>query len=436
MSKEISRRSFLKGAALGGVGLLVLGDSRLAFGYEANGKLNIAMIGCGGKGASNLGGVSGENIVGLCDVNEKTAAEAAKKFPSAKVFTDYRIMLNQMSKGIDAVVVSTPDHSHAPASLMAMRMGKHVYCEKPLTHSIAEARLMRDTARKYKVATQMGNQGTASDAHRETVEVIQAGAIGQVYEIHVWSNRPVWPQGLKRPVETPPVPSTLHWDLWLGPAPARPYNPCYQPFNWRGWIDFGTGALGDMGCHTLNMPFRALNLTNPTSVEAEVHDMTDECYPKSSIVHFTFPARGNLRGLKLKWYDGGLKPSNEVLYGRDLPGSGVVLIGEKGRIFSPDDYGRSYELLPKENYTDYKKPPQTLPRSPGHYAEWIRACKGGEPAMSNFDYASALTETILLGNLAIVTGEPIYWDPVDMKAINCPKADCHINTVYRKGWTV
>lgn len=436
MSKEISRRTFLKGAAVGGFGLLFLKDSRMAFGYGANEKLNIAIVGCGGRGGGNLDSVSGQNIVALCDTNDHVTAECAARFPKAKVYADFRKMLHEMHDQIDAVVVSTPDHTHAPAAVMAMKMGKHVYCEKPLTYSIYEARVMRDTARKYKVATQMGNQGTASDRHREAVEVLQSGAIGQVYEVHVWSNRPVWPQGLERPKEVQAIPSELHWDLWLGPAPARPYNSAYQPFNWRGWKDFGTGALGDMGCHTLNVTFRALDLRNPISVVAEVFEMTDESYPKRSKIHYSFAARGDKRACKLTWYDGSLKPPADLLYGRDMPGSGVVLLGEKGRMFLPDDYGEDYHLLPEDQFVGFKKPAQTLPRSPGHHAEWINACKGGAPALSNFDYASALTETLLLGSLAITTGKPIYWDAENMKAIGCPEADEHVNRPYRKGWTL
>ncbi|MGQ9454830.1 MAG: Gfo/Idh/MocA family protein [Armatimonadota bacterium] len=436
MSKKISRRELLKGAAAGSFAFLFLRDSQMAFGYPANDKLNIAIIGCGGRGRANLDAVKSENIVALCDTNDNATAAALKDFPNARVFADFRRMLDTMDNQIEAVVVSTPDHTHAVASVMAMKMRKHCYCEKPLTHSIYEARVMRDTARRYKVATQMGNQGTASSGLREAVEVIRSGAIGQVYEVAVWSNRPVWPQGIERPKERPPVPPHLHWDLWLGPAPARPYHPCYEPFNWRGWIDFGTGALGDMGCHTLNMPFMALDLRDPISIEAEVFGMTKETYPKQSIVTYYFPERNGLRSLRLKWYDGGLKPPSEILYGRELPGSGVVLLGEKGRLFAGDDYCSRYELLPAENFMEYKKPEPTLPRSPGHHEEWIRACKGGEPAMSNFDYASALTETILLGNLAILTSKPIYWDAENMKAINCPEADYYINRPYRKGWTL
>lgn len=436
MSERIARRTFLKGAAAGACGLLFLRDSKLAFGYEANEKLDIAIIGCGGRGRNNLDALAGtgQNIVALCDVDERITADALKAYPKAKVYADFREMLEKMHRQIDAVAVSTPDHTHAPAAAMAMRMGKHVYCEKPLTHTIYEARMLRDLARKHKVATQMGNQGTALDGLREAVEVIRAGAIGQVYEVHVWSNRPIWPQGVNRPTDTPPVPKELHWDLWLGPAPARPYNPCYQPFNWRGWIDFGTGAPGDMGCHTLNMPFMALDLRNPIAVEAEVHEMTKEAYPKQSIVRYSFGERNGLRPLRLTWYDGGLKPSPDVLFGREMPGSGVVLIGEKGTLYSPDDYGARYELLPEDNFTDFKKSAPSLPRSPGHHEEWVRACKGGEKTMSNFDYASALTETMLIGNLAVVTGETIYWDPKGMRAINCPKADYYVNPPCRKGW--
>jgi len=431
----MDRRTFLKTSTAGVAGFLFLRDSRLAFGYEANEKLNLAIIGTGGKGRDNLNHFSSENIVALCDVNEK--AIPGDKFPNAKIYFDYRKMLDKMHKEIDAVVVSTPDHHHAAASIRAMEMGKHVYCEKPLTHSIYEARLMKQTARRYKVATQMGNQGTASNELREGVEVIRAGAIGQVKELYVWSNRPIWPQGINRPTDTPPVPPELHWDLWLGPAPKRPYHPCYQPFNWRGWKDFGTGALGDMGCHTLNMVYMALKLDNPISVEAEVvNEITEECYPKQSIIRFTFPARDGMAPVRLKWYDGGLKPSPSIIGAEELPGSGVVIIGEEGIMYAPGDGGGGYELLPKEKFEGFQKPAPTLPRSPGHHAEWVIACKGGQPAMSNFDYASGLTELCLLGNLALLTGEPIYWDSANMRAMNCPKADRYIHRAYRKGWEV
>ncbi|NLN75727.1 MAG: Gfo/Idh/MocA family oxidoreductase [Armatimonadetes bacterium] len=377
-----------------------------------------------------------QNIVAICDTRDEVLAKLTNDFPDAKQYADYRRMLTKMRKQIDAVVISTPDHTHAIPAVMAMQMGMHVYCEKPLTHSIYEARVLRDAARKYKVATQMGNQGSALSGLRETVEVIKSGAIGQVRELHVWSNRPVWPQGVHRPKDTPPIPDNLHWDLFLGPAPKRPYHPDYQPFNWRGWFDFGTGAIGDMDCHTLNTAFRALDLVNPIVVKAKSNDKTDESYPKSSVITYTFPQRGNLSPLKMTWYDGGLKPPADLLDGRDLPGSGVVYIGEKGKIYSPDDYGAQYILMPEADFEGYKPPSPTLPRSPGHYAEWIRACKGGEPAFAEFDFAAAITETLLLGNLAVITGEPIYWDPDNMKAINCPKADYWINRPYREGWSL
>lgn len=436
MSKRVNRRDFLKGTAAGGLGLLFLRDSSLAFGYEANEKLNIAIIGAGGQGRGNLGAVSGENIVALCDVDARRAADAFANFPNARKFTDFRRMLDVMHKEIDAVVVSTPDHTHAPAAVMAMKMGKHCYCEKPLTHSIYEARLMRETARKHKVATQMGNQGTSMNGFREAVEALQSGVLGNIREVHVWSNRPVWPQGVDRPSEVQEVPAELDWDLWLGPAKWRPYHSCYLPFAWRGWFDYGTGALGDMGCHTLNMPFMALDLKDPISVEAEVPEPKPEAFPKQSIVRFTYPRRNSLQPYRMVWYDGGLKPNPSILFGRDLPGSGCVITGDKGLLYTPDDYGARYELLPEENFTGFTKPEPSLPRSPGHHAEWIRACKGGEPAMSNFDYASELTEFILLGNLAIIAGEPIYWDSKNMRAINCPKAEELVRRPYRKGWTL
>lgn len=437
MSKKINRRSFLKGAAAGGLGLLILKDSRLAFGYEANEKLDIAMIGCGGRGGANLKGVADQNIVALCDTNDNTVAKAAENHPNATKFADFRVMLDTMGKSIDAVVVSTPDHTHAVAAMAAIKMGKHVYCEKPLTHTIYEARMLRDAARKYGVATQMGNQGTSNNGLREAVEVVRSGALGHVYEVHVWSDRPIWPQGVERPAETPAVPSGLHWDLWLGPAPNRPYNPAYEPFKWRGWLDFGTGALGDMGCHTLNMPFMALDLKNPVCVQTEsLVGTAPETFPKQSIIRFTYKARGDMGPVRLKWYDGGLKPSPELFGEEKLPGNGFGLVGENGFLMSGDAYGGSYKLLPAEKFDGFKKPVPTLQRSPGHYAEWINACKGGEPAMSNFDYASALTETILLGSLAIAVGEPIYWDAEHMKAINCPKADQFINPAYRAGWSL
>lgn len=436
MSRKMDRRTFLKGAAIGGFSLLFLRDSKMAFGFPQNEKLNIAMIGAGGRGRGNLDGVLSENIVALCDVDERLAHSAQQACPNAKFFQDFRKMLEQMRNQIDAVVVSTPDHTHAVAAAMAMRMGKHVYCEKPLTRTIWEARMLRDLARRYKVATQMGNQGTASNELRQGVEVIQSGVLGKVTEIHVWSNRPIWPQGIARPKEEMIIPDGLDWELWLGPAPKRPYHEAYHPFQWRGWIDFGTGAIGDMACHTMNMAFWALNLRDPVSVEAETSGVNGETFPKWSIVRYQFPQRGDLAPCKLVWYDGGQKPPVELLQGEQMADSGLLLIGSEGTLYSPGDYGTPFVLLPREKFANYQPPAPSIPRSPGHHQEWINACKGGPAAMSNFDYASALTETALLGNLAIITGERINWDARRMKAVNCPKADKIIRPTYRKGWTL
>jgi len=436
MSRKIHRRTFLKGAAAGGLGFLFLRDCRLVFAYQQNEKLNIAMIGAGGRGRGNLDSVLSENIVALCDVDERLAHSARQACPNARFYIDFRKMLEQMRNQIDAVVVSTPDHTHAVAAAMAMRMGKHVYCEKPLTRTIWEARMLRDLARRYKVATQMGNQGTASNELRQGVEVIQSGVLGKVTEIHVWSNRPVWPQGIPRPKEEAIIPDGLDWELWLGPAPKRPYHDAYHPFNWRGWTDFGTGAIGDMACHTMNLAFWALNLRDPVSIEAETSGFNGETFPKWSMVRYQFPQRGDLPPCKMVWYDGGQKPPAELLQGEPMADSGLLLIGSEGTFYSPGDYGTGYVLLPRQKFANYQPPDPTIPRSPGHHQEWINACKGGPPAMSNFDYASALTETALLGNLAIITGERINWDARRMRAVNSPKADKLVRPAYRKGWTL
>jgi predicted dehydrogenase len=431
-----------------------------------NNKLNIAVIGAGGKGASDTDSVKSENIVALCDVDEKTLYSRQEKYPDAKPFRDYRKMLQEM-KNIDAVIVATPDHHHAPASIMAMKMGKHVYCQKPLTHSVYEARLMRDTAKKQKVATQMGNQGSAENGLRRAVEAIQGGVIGDVRELHVWSNRPIWPQGIDRPEGEDPVPAELDWDLWLGPAPLRPFkNKTYHPFNWRGWQDFGTGALGDMACHTVNMPFRALKLGYPTSIEAKSSGMNKETYPKNSEIKFEFPAREGMKPLSFWWYDGGWKPNEDILKyvtayyatqkdrdgnARKVPSSGCLLIGSKGQLLSPDDYGTQFLLQfdaegfkPAKSKVDDKDVeheavrdiPQSVPRSPGHYKEWLAACKGGKPAYSNFDIAAYLTEIILLGCVALRVGKKLEWDGPGMKAKNAPEAAQFVKRQYRKGWSV
>jgi predicted dehydrogenase len=421
-----------------------------------NGKMNVAVIGAGGKGSSDTDSVAqlGENIVALCDVDKNTLAKRGQAYPKAKQFQDYRKMLEAMEKEIDAVIVSTPDHHHAVATAMAIRMGKHAYVQKPLTHSVYEARLLRELAKKHKVATQMGNQGSAERGLRRAVEVIQAGAIGQVREVHVWSNRPIWPQGIDRPEGEDPVPDHLDWDLFLGPAPKRPFKrDTYHPFKWRGWQDYGTGALGDMACHTANMPFRALKLGYPTEIEAESSGMNKETFPKSSKIRFEFPAREGLRALRFWWYDGGWKPANDVAErvldhiastkdregkprGRNLPGSGCLLIGEKGHLFSPDDYGAQFLLLPQKDFDGFQGPSETIPRSPGHYKEWVEACRGGAPAYSNFDVAAYLTEIILLGCVALQTGKKLEWDGPAMKAKNARESARYVKRNYRRGWEI
>lgn len=447
MANHLTRRRFLRRAALVGTAASAVGTLAapvLAAPQSPNDKLNIAIIGPGGRGAANLNGVSSENIVAICDVDERRGAAAFERFPKAKRYKDFRRMLTELDKQIDAVVVSTPDHTHAVASVMAMKMGKHCYCEKPLTWSVHEARVMRQTAAKHKVATQMGNQGTASAGLRRGVKVLQAGIIGKVREIHVWSDRPWngWAQGKQRPKDTPPVPAGLDWDLWLGPASERPYHPEYVPSHWRMWQEFGTGALGDMGCHTMNLPVWAMKLENPTGIEAESFPMNDETYPKWSVVRWEFPARGKLPPVKLTWYDGwahgGKRPTKEQLDGNEPTKSGALLIAEKGNFYQNCDFGTSWKLLPEDKFRDNKEVAAIAETTPGadHHQEWIAACKGGPPTKSNFDYAARLAETVLLGNVALRMGQRIEWDAEKMQAKNCPEAKPLINRPYRDGWTL
>jgi predicted dehydrogenase len=455
--KSQSRRKFFFQISTATAGAALM--PRIARGQSnssPNGKMNVAVIGAGGKGSSDTDSVAqlGENIVALCDVDKNTLAKRGQAYPKAKQFQDYRKMLDEMGKEIDAVIVSTPDHHHAVATAMAIRMGKHAYVQKPLTHSVYEARLLRELAKKHKVATQMGNQGSAERGLRRAVEVIQAGAIGAVREVHVWSNRPIWPQGIDRPEGEDPVPEHLDWDLFLGPAPKRPFKrDAYHPFKWRGWQDYGTGALGDMACHTANMPFRALKLGYPTEIEAESSGMNKETFPKSSKIRFEFPAREGLRALRFWWYDGGWKPSNDVAERvldhiastkdkegkpreRKLPGSGCLLVGDKGHLFSPDDYGAQFLLLPQKDFDGFEGPSETIPRSPGHYKEWVEACRGGAAAYSNFDVAAYLTEIILLGCVALQTGKKLEWDGPAMKAKNAPESAKYVKRKYRRGWEI
>jgi predicted dehydrogenase len=449
MNCDMNRRDFLRNATLAGASFWAAHRTIWAEMKSPNEKLNIAGIGVGGRGEGDVDGVSSENIVALCDVDESRAAGTFKKFPRAKRYQDFRVMLEK-EKEVDAVVVGTPDHIHAPAAVMAMKLGKHVYCEKPLTHSVYEARVMRETAAKYKVATQMGNQFTADETLRRGVEVLQSGALGPVREVHVWTDRPIWPQGADALLQNVGVhnalhgggaglqpPRTLNWDLWLGPAPWRPYDPCYLPFSWRGWWDFGTGSLGDMACHTINLPFWGLKLTAPTSVEAEVSELNPETAPNWSIIRYEFPARGDMPPLKLTWYDKFKKPAAELFDGEEVSESGSLAIGEKGKLYSPGDTGDEWHLLPKSKFEGFEGPPQTIPRSPGHHQEWLVACKGGPKAMSNFDYAGPLAEAVLLGNVAMrVAGKRLEWDAANLKVTNLPDADQFVRREYREGWTL
>jgi len=442
-SDRLSRRGFLGGAAstvaaftivprhvLGGPGHTPPSD-----------KLNVAGIGVGGKGAGDIGGCSEENIVALCDVDEKQAGKTFEKYPKARKFKDFRRMLEKMEKQIDAVTVATPDHVHAPAAMMAIKMKKHVYVEKPLTHSVYEARMLTQAARKYGVATQMGNQGHSSEGARLICEWIWDGAIGHVRQVHAWTDRPGgrWPQGVGRPEKIDKVPSTLAWDFWLGPAPWRPYNKVYVPFKWRGWWDFGTGALGDMGCHIIDPAFWALKLTAPTSVEAISTPVNDETAPVVSKVDYEFPARGDMPPVKLSWYDGELRPTNpEVLEPGRRMGSdngGTLFVGDKGMLVC-GCYGKSPRLIPETKMKEYNRPSKSIPRVEGHHQDWLQACKGGTPPCSNFDYAGPLTETVLLGNVAIRTGRMIYWDPQNMKITNIPEANKYLRREYRSGWEI
>ncbi len=436
-NQQIPRRSFLKSTAVVTAALsFPFVSARNVLG--ANGKLNIAAIGAGGKGAVDIAGCDSENIFALCDVDENNAAATFKKYPNAKRFKDFRTMLDK-EKSIDAVTISTPDHMHYPAAMWAMRMRKHVYVQKPLTHTVEEARRLTEAARKYGVATQMGNQGHSDKGLRRNVELVQAGVLGQVREAHCWTDRPIWPQGIERPAATPPPPDTLDWDLWLGVAPKRPYSPDYVPFKWRGFWDFGTGALGDMGCHVYDMPYWALKLGAPSSVIAEQEGMTKESPPKSSRVTYEFPRRGNLDPARFVWYDGGRKPDAELVKGKKLPGNGVILVGSKDTLFVPSYWGKG-EFLSGAKYEDFASVPETLPKSDyfdrGHYEEWITACKGGAKAYSNFDSSGPLTEMILLGNIALRSDHKLEWDARKLKITNDKEANRLVSKKYRKGWDV
>jgi predicted dehydrogenase len=437
MNGRSSRRRFLQATATAGVGFWVAGGVGAQQGNSPNERIGFAAVGVGGKGSSDSAdaGRSGE-MIALCDVDISRLEGAGKRFPKAKKYTDFRKMLEENHKQIDAVTVSTPDHVHAVASVAAMRMGKHCFTQKPLTHSVYEARVMAQVARRMKVATQMGNQGTASSGLRKAAAVMRSGVLGKIRAVHVWSWAPVWPQGSERPAPQPPPPH-LDWDLWLGPAPERPYGPGYHPFAWRGWWDFGTGSLGDQGCHQMNQVFMGLDLRNPISVQAETSGHNRDSFPKWSVVTYQFPANEWRSAVKLVWYDGGKKPPQELLEGQPMPKSGSLVIGEKGRLYSPTTYGDQYQLAGVD------EPQVEFAPSPGHFNEWVQAIRGGEPARSNFpDYAGPLAETVLVGNLAIwLASEPgegpqLQWDAENLRAKNAAGLEPLIRHPYRKGYTL
>lgn len=441
-TKQISRRHAMAvGAAAASLTIVprhVLGGPGQTAPSE---KLNMAGVGVGGMGTGDVRSVAGQhNIVALCDPDRRALDRNAKLYPQAKLYADYRKML-ETQKNIDAVLVATPDHHHAAITMMAIKMGKHVHCQKPLTHSVYEARVIGKAARQHKVATQMGNFGQASEGARLIAETIWSGAIGTVREIHGGSNRtpPISPRGIARPKETPPVPKELDWDLWLGPAPERPYHPCYHPFAWRGWWDFGTGCLGDIGCHQFSAVFKALKLGHPTSVEASSSnhpfgpEIANETAPMASITRWQFPAAGDRAAVTMTWWDGGLKPPRpeELEPGRSFAdGDWLLIVGDKGKMYG-------HRIIPESKAREAGKPPRKLERSPGHYVEWFQACKGGPAAGADFAaHAAHLTEVVLLGNIAIRVKEKLLWDGENLRFTNSEAANKLINPPYRSGWSL
>jgi len=453
---KISRRHFFYGTLLAGA-IPAAGFGSVAslkrLGFKSpNEKLNIASIGAGGKAASDISGCSraGENIVALADPDAKRAEQTFKRLEKVPKFKDFRQMLDKEGKNIDAVIVAIPDFMHAAAAMWAMERGKHVYVQKPLTRTIWEARLLAAAAEKYKVATQMGNQGYCQEGSRQVSEVIWSGEIGNVTEVHAWTNRPIWPQGIKEIPKEEKVPETLAWDTWLGIAAPRPYSSAYLPHNWRGWFDFGCGALGDMACHVLGAPNMALRLTAPTSVEVlKQENRNPYTFPTLSLTRFDFPARGAMPPVKLFWHDATKEPpvrppgvpEDEPLgdfadrQGKRTYSSGVLFVGEKGAL-TCGEYGGNPRLVPAARMKDYKFPPQLLTRTPETYRDWIRACKGGDPGASNFSVAGPFTEWILLGCVALNFEGKLDWDSARMKFTNRPEANKYIKPKVRKGWKI
>ncbi len=467
-SSPINRRQFLQKTSAGLAVSAITLAPRCVFGgtgqVSPSGRVTLAGVGLGGQGTENmlaLQKLPEVQVVAVCDVNREAGGyqswywsegnerrvsgrEPARRlmdelyakgqrsgqYRGCKAYTDYRELLEK--EDVDAVMVATPDHTHALITMAALKRGKHVYCEKPLTYSVYEAQQVSEAASKAKVATQCGNQGQATDAARVTCEIIAAGAIGQVREVQVWSGPRFWswPTWEGRPPDTPPVPDGLDWDLWLGPAPVRPYHPAYHPWTWRNWLDFGTGLLGDLGLHKLSTVFKALHLGHPVTVEASATKLSAETYPLGEIVRFEFPARGNLAPVTLTWYDGGLKPPRPPEFDDDDVLQDVIYIGENGKLMGN-------RLIPESRMDTYKLPPKTLPRSPGHYQEWVSACRGGPAPGSNFvDHAALVTEVCLLGNIAVRRQKKLKWDGVNFRFTNDQAANELLHRPYRSGWTL
>jgi len=434
-SNGMSRRDFMGAAAataaftvvprhvLGGRGRTAPSD-----------KLNVACIGVGGMGASDVNKMSAENIVALCDVDWKHAAKTFEQHPNAKKYRDFRKMLDAEGDRIDAVTVSTPDNLHAVAAMAAIKRRKHVYCQKPLAHDIYEVRRLTEAAREYKVVTQMGIQIHAEPAVKRVAEIIKSGLLGKVRKVDIWSGKN-WGGGT-RPTESMPVPETLDWDLWLGPAPWRPYHKTYLPGQWRRWWDFGTGTLGDMGCHIIDPVFWALDLGYPVSVEAKPGPFNNETYPTATSVKWEFPARGDLPPVTVTWNDGDRRPSlpGDFEQGRKLPSQGGLYYGDKGTLLAP--HMGNPRLVPEAKMKGFKMPEPFLGRGENHYQQWIKACKGGPTPTANFDYAGPLSETILFGNVAARAGRKLLWDGPNLKITNAPEANKYLKREYRKGWTL
>jgi predicted dehydrogenase len=413
-------------------------------GESPNQKLNVACVGVGGRGAAAVAGIKGENFVAFCDVDDARAAGTFKAYPQVPRFRDFRQMFDKLGNSIDAVTVSTPDHMHFPIALAAMALGKHVFVEKPMAHTIAEARTLAKIAKEKKLATQMGNQGHAAEGTRLLKEWYQAGVLGEVREIHSWTDRPIWPQGVKGFDHTkllPVVPKTLDWDLWLGVAAQREFDPAYLPFNWRGYWDFGTGALGDMGCHMMDGGFWAFDLPAPTTVEAVSANQTPISAPTASVVTYQFAAQGTRPALKWVWYDGNMAPviPPEFEQERKLPDNSTLIIGSKATVLAHSNYF-TVRIVPEVKMQELSSslPAKTIPRIPGgdHFAEWVRACKGGTPAGANFEYSSRLTEMVLLSNVAVRARRRIEWDSAAMKVTNLPAANEFLTKQYRPGFGV